>query len=392
MTKETLLSSKVQYTTIFVLTLVHFSGDFYSSFFTPLLPAFVDKLSLSLAQVGLITGSVRFLSFIVQPVSGYLADRHETRRFVLTGLFFAFFFLPLSGIAPNFWVLFAVLCLGSIGSSLFHPSTTGMVPLYAGNRAGFCLSIYNTGGTLAFALGPIFITWYVVRFGLEAMPYTLVLGACAFLFCLKYLPTPKSENLAHLGFFGSIRDSLGKVYKPLLLIWLVMVLRSVAGQTFLTFMPIFLAGRGLSLVSVGLIVSLFVVGGVISGLLAGYLADRTEFRTIFFISHFCMAPALLLFLYLPGTFVYLGSFLAGFFVLASMPLGVVMAQRLAPKSRSMVSSLMMGFAYGLGGAFSPIVGKLGDMFGLEKVLLYSAFVPILTLVLIARFPTKLKVQ
>ncbi len=53
---------------------------------------------------------------------------------------------------------------------------------------------------------------------------------------------------------------------------------------------------------------------------------------------------------------------------------------------------MMGFAYGLGGAFSPIAGKLGDMFGLESVLLYSAFVPILTLVLIARFPTKLKVQ
>jgi FSR family fosmidomycin resistance protein-like MFS transporter len=105
-----------------------------------------------------------------------------------------------------------------------------------------------------------------------------------------------------------------------------------------------------------------------------------------------MAPALLLFLFLPGAFVYLGSFLAGFFVLASMPLGVAMAQRLAPKSRSMVSSLMMGFAYGLGGAFSPIVGKLGDIFGLESVLLYSAFVPILTLVLIARFPTKLKVQ
>jgi len=141
-----------------------------------------------------------------------------------------------------------------------------------------------------------------------------------------------------------------------------------------------------------LIVSLFVVAGVVSGLLAGYLADRTEFKTIFFVSHASMAPALLLFLYLPGVFVYVGSFLAGFAVLASLPLGVVMAQRLAPKSRSMVSSLMMGFAYGLGGAFSPIVGRLGDMFGLDNVLLYSAFLPVVTLLLIARFPTNLKVQ
>ena len=207
MTRDSSHSSRVQYFTIFVLTLVHFSGDFYSSFFTPLLPAFVDKLSLSLAKVGFITGSVRFLSFIVQPVSGYFADRYETRRFVLTGLFLAFFFIPFSGLAPNFWVLLAVLCLGSIGSSVFHPSTTGMVPLYAGNRAGFCLSIYNTGGTLAFALGPIFITWYVVRFGLEAMPFTALLGVCAFLFCLRYLPTPVSENLSHLGFLGSIRET-----------------------------------------------------------------------------------------------------------------------------------------------------------------------------------------
>ena len=105
-----------------------------------------------------------------------------------------------------------------------------------------------------------------------------------------------------------------------------------------------------------------------------------------------MAPALLLFLYLQGGFVFLGSFVAGFSVLASLPLGVAMAQKLAPKSRSMVSSLMMGFAYGLGGAFSPLIGRLGDVFGLEHVLLYSAFVPIVSLVLIARFPTNLKVQ
>jgi len=376
----------INYNIIFVLTLVHFTGDFYSSFFAPLLPVFVDKLGLTLAQVGLITGMIRFLSFIVQPVTGYLADRYETRNFVLAGLFFAFFFIPFSGVAPNFWVLLTVLCLGSIGSSMFHPSTTGMVPLYSGNRTGFCLSIYNTGGTFSFALGPVFITWYVARFGLEKMPYTLFLGATAFFFCLKYLPVPVSENLKHLGFVGSIKETLGKVYKSIFLIWLVMVLRAVTGQTFMTFMPIYLADKGHNLVSVGLIVSTFIIAGTLSGLIAGYMADRTDFKKIFFISHAFMTPALLLYLYMPGSFIYIGSFFAGFAVLASMPLGVVMAQKLAPKSRSMVSSLMMGFAYGLGGAISPFIGKLADIYGLENVLFYSAFLPILTLIFILRFP------
>ena len=386
MTQSDSLKNTVNYRIIFVLTLIHFTGDFYSSFFTPLLPAFVDKLGLTLAQVGLITGMVRFLSFIIQPVTGYLADRHETRSFVFAGLFFAFFFIPFSGIAPNFWVLLIVLCLGSIGSSMFHPSTTGMVPLYSGNRTGFSLSIFNTGGTLAFAAGPVFITWYVTRFGLEKMPYTVVIGAIAFYFCIKYLPLPISENLSHLGFIGSIKETLGKVYKSILLIWLVMVLRAVTGQTFMTFMPIYLTGRGHDLVSVGFIFSIFIMAGTFSGLLAGFLADRIEAKKIFFVSHALMAPALLLYLYLPGRFVYIGSFLAGFAVLASLPLGVVMAQKLAPKSRSMVSSLMMGFAYGLGGAMSPFVGKLADIYGLENVLFYSAFIPIVTLVLILRFP------
>ena len=110
-------------------------------------------------------------------------------------------------------------------------------------------------------------------------------------------------------------------------------------------MPIYLTDKGHNLVSVGLIVSLFILAGTFSGLLAGYMADKTDFKKIFFVSHAFMAPALLLYLYLPGPFVYLGSFIAGFSVLASLPLGVVMAQKLAPKSRAMVSSLMMGFAF-----------------------------------------------
>ncbi len=377
---------KVNYKIIFVLTLVHFSGDFYSSFFTPLLPAFMGKLGLTLAQVGLITGLVRFLAFIVQPVVGYMADRHETRGFVFTGLFLAFFCIPFSGLAPNFSLLLLALCLGSIGSSMFHPSTTGMIPLYSGNRTGFCLSIFNTGGTLSFALGPIFITWYVTKYGLEAMPYTLILGLVAFIVCFKYLPRPVSENLSHLGFIGSLKDSLGKVYKPILLIWVVMVLRAITGQTFMTFMPIFLADKGHDLSSVGLIFALFIMGGTVSGLLAGYLADRIGCKKIFFLSFLSMPATLLLYLLLPGFWVYPSSFLAGFSVLASMPLGVVMAQKLAPKSRAMVSSLMMGFAYGLGGIFTPLMGKLADIYGLETILFYTAFIPLICLGFIIKFP------
>lgn len=371
---------------IFALTLAHFIGDFYSSFVLPLLPAFMDKLALSLTQVGIITGIMRFLAFIVQPSVGYLADRYPTRTFALGGLLLTVMFVPLSGIAPSFWLLIVLLGAGSFGSSMFHPSVTGMVPVYGGRNAGFSMSVFNTGGTLAFGVGPLFITWFVSRYGLDAMPATTLIGLSALIFLYQAVPVPESEGLNHLGFIGSIRNSLGQVWKAILLIWLVMVLRAVTGQSFMTFIPVLLADNGYSLVSIGFVTSLFIVAGTVSGLLAGFLSDRIGYKPIFYLTHALMTPALLLLLQLPGIWVYPGAFTAGLFVMASLPLGVVMAQELAPRGRSMVASLMMGFAYGLGGIVSPLVGRLADLFSIETVLLHVAFIPLFTLVLIFFFP------
>lgn len=371
---------------IFALTLIHFTGDFYSSFSIPLIPEFVEKLSLSMAQVGILTGIMRFLAFIVQPTVGYLADRHQTRAFALGGLCLTVFFIPLSGIAPSYWLLTSFLALGSLGSSMFHPSVTGMVPLYGGRNTGLSMSIFNTGGTLAFGVGPIFVAWYVVAFGLSSMPWTMVIGILAFLYLYRALPVPESEGFRYLGFFGSLKEILGKVWMPLLLIWIVMVIRSVAGQSFLTFMMVLLAERGYSLVAIGFITSIFIVAGTLSGLLSGYFSDRIDFKIIFYVTHFLMAPALILFLYAKGDWVYFGAVWAGFFVLASIPISVVLAQELAPKGKSMVASLIMGFAYGLGGALTPITGKLADIFSIPTVLLYVSLLPLLTLPFIFYFP------
>jgi FSR family fosmidomycin resistance protein-like MFS transporter len=68
-----------------------------------------------------------------------------------------------------------------------------------------------------------------------------------------------------------------------------------------------------------------------------------------------------------------------------MPLGVAMAQSLSPKGRSMVASFMMGFAFGLGGAISPIIGKLADLYSIHSVLIGVSFLPLLTLPLIFTF-------
>ncbi len=371
---------------LFALTLIHFTGDFYTAFINPLFPVFVDKLGLSLTQVGIIAGTMRLLAFIIQPTVGYLADRYQTRAFIFIGLSLTIVFIPLSGVAPNFWVLLLCVALGSVGSSMFHPSVTGMVPVYAGSKAGFSMSVFNTGGTLAFGLGPLFITWYVAFFGLTAMPVTMIGGLLVLAYLLTVVPKPQSEGLRRAGFFVTLKESLGSAWKAVALIWLVMFLRAVVGQSFLTFMPVLYVQEGLSVVSAGGIYALFLVSGTVSGLLAGHISDRIGFKPVFLFSFLFMAPALWLLMQLSGNWVYFGAALAGGFVLAPLPLGVTMAQTLAPKGRSMVASLMMGFAYGLGGIITPAVGKLADTFAIRPVLTVIACIPLFALPIIALFP------
>lgn len=379
-------TTKANIKILFALTLVHFTGDFYSSFISPLYPLFVQKMGLSLAQVGIISGVIRLLAFIVQPSVGYLADRYSTRHFILLGVLMPVVFIPLSGITTGFWTLLAVVALGSIGSSMFHPSVTGMVPVYSGNKTGFAMSVFNTGGTLAFGVGPLFITWYASRFGLPSLPFTIVFGLSVAWYLYRIVPVPQSEGLRGLGFLGSIKYSLGSVWKTIIRIWIVMVVRAITGQSFLTFMPVLYVERGYSVFSAGGIFSLFTVAGTLSGLVSGHVSDRIGFKPVFIFSFSLMSPMLLLFLSLQGDWVYIGAIMAGAMVLASLPLGVSMAQILAPKGRSMVASLMMGFAFGLGGAVTALVGKLADLYSIHSVLMGISLLPLLSLPLIFTFP------
>ena len=365
---------------ILSLTLIHFIGDFYNAFIIPLLPLFIDKFSLTLAQAGLITGLSRFLAFVVQPPVGYIADRHPSRFFALGGPLLVMVFIPLTGITSNFWMLVFCVCLGSIGSSMFHPTAAGMVEPYAGRHFGMAMSIFGTGGTLAFAVGPLFISWLVGRYGLDATPFSMLLGAGVLLFLYKALPTPQASTLKSQGFINSVQEVFGSVWLPIVLILTVMILRAFVSQSFMTYLPVMVARLGYSLFSIGALVSLFTVAGALSGLLAGHLSDRIGFKPVFICAHLLATPSIVAALYLPGNWIFIFCFLSGFFILATIPLGVALAQKLAPKGKSMASSLMMGLAYGMGGLLTPLTGKLADIFTIQPVLVVIAIIPVLTVV------------
>jgi len=384
MTKNNRTNVKV----IFALTLIHFCGDFYASFVNPLLPVFKERFTLSLVQVGLIAGVVQVMSFIIQPFVGYCADRYRSRVFILGGPLLATLFIGLVGLAPSYPILLLCIATGAIGTAMFHPSVAGMVAGYAGKHPGLCMSIFNFGGSLAFGVGPLFIAFVVGRWGLDVSPWTMLPGLVVVGLLFVIVPAPLGEGLRGEGFLRAIRNAFGQVWQAILLIWVVMVLRAFVNQAFLAFTPVLYAREGYPLISIGLIVSLFTLAGSIGGLIAGHLSDRIGYRPIFYLSFILATPSLLLILFGKGLWCYAGAVLGGFFIMAPLPLGLVMAQELAPQGRSMVSSLMMGLAMGLGGMMAPLAGGLADLFSIRVVLGGLALVPLLSLVFVRFFPDK----
>ena len=118
---------------------------------------------------------------------------------------------------------------------------------------------------------------------------------------------------------GSMKEVLGKVWKPIVLIWIISVLRSFVSQTFGTFLPVLCAREGFSLFFIGAIVSLYSIAGAISGLIAGHLSDRIGYKPIFYVSSLLATVFLYLLIVLPGRWILVNAFLSGFFIMAILP-------------------------------------------------------------------------
>ncbi len=382
MTNTDAINKKV----IFALFLVHFSGDFFQSFTKPLLPVLATKFSLTLTQVGLIGGLCMLAAFFIQPVFGYLSDYYSRRMFALAGVLLGSVCIPLVGLATGYGFILLFFGLGSLGSAVFHPSAAGMVSLYTPRHTGLSMSLFGMGGTIAFAIGPVALAGYVTFFGLERLPYTTLFGLSLLPLLWVLIPAPEKPSFKNQTRLGTLKNSLGDVWRSIIVIWILAFTRALLEQSTFNFFPMLFAAEGYSLVSIGTIIALFTIGGSISSLVCGHLVDRFGFKPVYYFSFSLSTPSLYLFVHSTGWLTYAFSFLAGFFVFATLFPSVALAQKVAPENRSLVSSLIMGLAMGTGGILMPFIGRFADAFGIRTVLTFIALIPLAMLMVIRHLP------
>ena len=64
-------------------------------------------------------------------------------------------------------MLAAILVAGGLGAAAFHPPAAALAHRLGGDRPGLAMSVYITGGTLGFSLGPLMFAPFAERFGLD---------------------------------------------------------------------------------------------------------------------------------------------------------------------------------------------------------------------------------
>ena len=123
-------------------------------------------------------------------------------------------------------------------------------------------------------------------------------------------------------------------------------------------------------------VSLYLGVSIVGGFLGGPLADAYGARRVIIWTLIACVPFLLVGQLMSGWTLTMLISIGGFLLQSTLPVNVTFGQQIAPVSAATVSSLMMGFAWGVGSLLAPIVGLLGDTLGLNVALSITALVPI----------------
>ena len=393
-------SDKIDKLRLGVVSFGHLVGDMYYATLIPLWPLLIDRMQLTLTDVGFFTSLTSFMLMPVQPFIGWLVDRFPRAWFMILGLIGAGLGMSFIGLAPSYSVLMICVVFGRFCNAMFHPHAAMMVRATSGGRHGTAMSIFAFAGTIGIAVGPLLSVGVVTLFGLEStyllVPFGFVAAAAIYHFIGVDVPKEAPVSDSKEGSGTGLSDGARTLVGPLILLAVLMTFRAAVMGGFTTFLPIFLVdNRAVSLLMGGFGLSALSLFGALGGLLGGHLSDRYSGSWVIVISLLVSGGAIFAFVKTDGILSLLFLVAAGMSLFASQPVATVLAQGLAPDRMAMASGVMMGMVWGIGSLFVTPIGMLGDAFGLDSSMYALAGLAVgtgLASFLLPEFRQRLKVR
>ncbi len=375
------------YPILFTIAGTHFINDLLQAVIPSVYPLLKISFHLSFAQIGLITFTFQLMASILQPFVGVYTDKHPKPYSLAFGMCFTFAGLFLLSQSTAFYtILIAVGCIG-IGSSIFHPESSRVAYMASGGKRGLAQSIFQLGGNAGSAAGPLLVALIVMPYGQGNISWFLLIAVVGIIILFKIGSWYKTQILLRAaGKVNPIADERHFLPKRKVLFSIAILMLLIFSKYFYmvsitNYFTFYLIEKfHLSVQQSQLYLFAFLAAVAAGTLMGGPLGDKFGRKYVIWFSILGAAPFTLL---LPHANLFWTGILAvatGLVIASAFSAILVYAQELIPGKVGMVSGLFFGFAFGIAGIGSALLGKMADSTGIEYVFSICSFLPLLGII------------
>lgn len=379
-----ILVQKTVYPILFSIAFAHLLNDLLQAVIPAAYPILKENFNLTFTQIGLITLAYQLAASILQPVVGLYTDKKPKPFSQIFGMLFTLSGIAVLSYASSFSMIIASVVLVGIGSSIFHPEASRISFLASGGKRGLAQSIFQLGGNAGTAIGPLLVAlivvpntqYYIIWFVVVALIGLIVLSRIALWYQdhLSQRSTQKAvidlPNLSQTKIVMSVTILLVLIFSKFFYM--------ASMSSYFTFYLI--EKFHLSVQESQFHLVLFLGACAVGTLIGGPLGDKFGRKYVIWFSVLGAAPFTLLLPFVDLFWTGILSVVIGIVISSAFPAILVYAQELLPKKLGMVSGLFYGFAFGMGGLGSALLGNLADHTSITYVYYLCAYLPLIGII------------
>lgn len=374
------------------LGVAHFTNDMLTGAVAGLLPLLDAVFHLNYAALGFLVTLQNLTSSFVQPAFGALSDRRPMTWLLPLGPALAAVGLFALGRMPTVALLYVAVAILGLGSASFHPEGSRAAHNAGGDQKGYAQAVFQVGGNLGFACGPLLVPLLLDRTGLAGTAWLLVPGAAmATAGVMAQGRLRRSRAAAEAGdarraaraksHAERARAQRGRLW-PLVALLSIIALRSFVQLGLASFIPLDFVHVRHESAALGATMSfVFLAAGGIGTFVGGLLSDRVGSIRIVRLSMIAAVPLMAVVPDLGGVWFILDLIALGFVVLSTFAVTVTLGQAYMPGAVGVSSGLTIGLSVGAGGVGTVLLGALADAIGIVGMLRLLFLLPALAFVL-----------
>jgi FSR family fosmidomycin resistance protein-like MFS transporter len=368
------------------LSLAHLLNDLVQSMIPALYPLIKEAYNLDFVQIGLITLAFQVTSSLLQPLLGYVTDRRPWPYAMVAGMCATLSGLLLLSFAHNYGTVLLAAGLVGLGSAVFHPEATRMARHAAAGRQGLAQGVFQVGGHVGYAIGPLLAALIVVPRGQESLSWFsgVVLLAMLVMGWLgsRYSALRRDQKAAkdHVEEVASHGLPRGRVLLAMAILIVLLISKNGYTAAFTSYYTFYLIERfGVDLQLSQIMLFLYLVVGAIGVIIGGMIGDRIGRDRVIWLSILGSLPFALVLPYADLFWTGVLSIIVSFIMASAFSAILIYAIDLVPHRVGLVGGLFYGLSFGLGGVAAAGIGALADWIGVIAVFKLCAWLPALGL-------------